>query len=867
MNTIGANGQKTNVSPVPPVADGRAAAAPPPAAKIKVGGGGVAHIPPPMAATNVPTTVKPSTPLYEAYKACTFKALAVAHKAAIVTSLKALIFENSDEGALVKIDICLPQSTHPITSLLFENDEQRKAIMGSLDIIKQAAHKVSSSDLAKLAEHFDGMVKGGWDQRLIDCCVKADEEAACAAACVSIAALPGKHSELAGDWGHLTSGKEALSTLLNSEETTERLREHQRITTETEALRLEIQELQHSQLSTAVGMEDAATLKEVNEYNAAIQAQNTALATQKAAIVTLGKQIQEKKTASSLNPQKVALDARHVELEKQAQSLSALKSKLTDAISRLDVRITASNSEHLAVGTEFVEAALSKWALDQLGALGSTLKGKDDKAMVKALLNLQQNIQSTTRQRASEVLSPLYDKFNARPPGTDAAIAACLTDISTQLATFDRDYQVYSGLRDTYQKDVTQFNQANATALTEVNTLVAQQAAAIAKLESSLAAVSVENYSKKSGLTVKIKQLNQAIKTAGTENLEITADLNTKITLYNANIKKLKEMEDEQALLVANVSSSNVAISKYNQDVADFATEVSVAKKQVAHIKQYNDITEVLDRRNAITKEIMAHVPAVTAAFEAIPPSPPSEKGSGGASGSDPYRLMSYDTRERFTPIDFSGVKIPPQIPRIDCRSLSSSFEPIAVATGRGIEPIQATLSEITVVIPEPEEGFLDITVQAATTIEREFPSIGMLANPNQPAITVRVPFITKEMLETHGGFLKKSGANWDRTNNWDALIKAVIAVNADKSTTQVTCPVKNQTKQAPFLTTVTGQENGGVWAFTPGPNGELSPTYLWETPTTKGKAVANAAKTAESNQIIKALQDAIAKEPPPQKK
>ena len=850
MNTIGANGQKTNVSPVPPVADGRAAAAKPPAAKIKVGGGGVAHIPPPMAATNVPTTVKPSTPLYEAYKACTFKALDVAHKAAIVTSLKALIFENSDEGALVKIDICLPQSTHPITSILCENDEQRKATMKSLKIIQKAA-----LDASDLANHFDEMVKNGWDQLLIDCCVKADEEAACAAACVSIAALPGKHSELAGDWGHLTSGKEALSTLLNSEETTTRLSEHQRITTETEALRLEIQALQHSQLSTAVGMEDAATLKEVNEYNAAIQAQNTALATQKAAIVTLGKQIQEKKTASSLNPQKVALDARHVELEKQAQSLLALKSKLTDAISRLDVRITAGNSEHLAVGTEFVEAALSQWALAKLGALGSTLKGKDDKAMVQALLALQKDIQTTTMQRASEVLSPLYDKFNARPPGTDAAIAACLTDISNQLATFDRDYQVYSGLRDTYQEDVAKFNTANATALTEVNTLVAQQAAAIAKLESSLAAASVENYSKKSGLTEKIDRLNEAIQKAGTATSARTADLNTKITLYNANIETLKQMEDDQQLLVNEVSRSNTAIQSYNQDVADLKDAVSVAKKQVAHIEQYNISTEVLDRRNAITKEIMANVPAVTAAFKAIPPSPPSEKGSGGASGSDPYRLMSYDTRVSFNLPALPDSNIPPKILQLACSSLSSSFATIAVETGEGIEPIQVILSEITVEIPHAEDCVSDITVQAATTIEREFPSIGMLAQPNQQAITVRVPFITKEMLETHGEFLKKSSPNSDRTNNWAALIKEVIAVNADKSTTQVTCPVKNQTKQAPFLTTVTGQENGGVWAFTPGPNGELSPTYLWETPTTKGKVAANSTKTNTLNARIEALQ------------
>lgn len=841
------------------VAGGGAAAAPKPAAKSPVGGFGVAYIPPPSQ-TPAQTPVPPSTPLYEACKACTFKELDVAHKAAIITSLRQLTFTDATK----RIDICLKPFTHPITSILCENVKQRDAIIVSLKIIQKAA--LEASDLAK---HFDEMVKSGLDKLLIDCCVKADEEAACAAACVSIAALTGKSSTLAGDCGHLTKDKAELSERLNSPETTKRLSAHQTLTTDTEALRLDIQALQHSQLSTAVGMDaHAATLKEVNAYNAAIQAQNTALATQKAAIVELGKQIQQKKTkiASSLNPQKVALDARHVELKKKAQSLSALKSGLTDAISSLDVMITASNSGLAYVGTEFVEAALSKWALAQLGPLVIDLGSRNSaESFLYALTQVQTKIRDKTVEMTAAAFSQLYGKLNARPAGTDAAIEACLTEISTQLATFDREYQEYSDLLAPYQEDVTQFNQANATALSEVNTLVESQANAITKLKTSLEAASVENNSKKSGLTVKIDQLNQAIQTAGTATSARTADLNTKITQYNANIETLKQMEADQQLLVNDVSSSNTAIQSYNQDVAGLKDAVSVAKKQVAHIKQYNDSTNTLAPRTAIKKQIMSNEAAVTAAFKAIlQQSPPSTTGSGGASGSDPYISMPYDDRVLFSLPVLPDSNIPPQIPRIDCRSLSSSFEPIAVATGRGIEPIQVILSEITVVIPEAEEGFLDITVPAATAIAREFPSIGMLAQPNQPEITVRAPFITKEMLKTHGDFLNKISASSARITKWKALIDAVGA-SKDQ---QATCPVQNQAKQDPFLKTLTGQQNGNVWSFTQAENGEFFPTYHLDYQMTgQGKEADNSTKTNTLNARIETLQRGIATKPPIEKK
>lgn len=862
MTTSGVGAK--NIPSLNPVAGGRPAATSKTAAK-STAAGGVRHIPPPAQPPEKPPE-KPSTPLYEAYR---LRNLDVAHKAAIVTSLQQLTFEDSAEGNLVKIDIRLPQSKHPITSILCENIKQRTAIMVSLVEIGNAAREVSASDLANLAKHFDRMVKSGWDKLLIDCCVKADEEAACAAACVSIEALPTESLKLAGDWGHLTTGKAALSTLLNSEETP-RLSEHQTLTTETEALRLEIQTLQQSQLSTAVGMEDAATLADVTAYNAKIQAQNTVLAAQKDAIVALGKEIQQKKTdtASSLDKQKKDLDARHVELEKQAQSLSALKSKLTDAISSLDVMITASNSGHLAyVGTEFVEAVLSQWALAKLDALGTTLMNKDGNAMVQALLKLQKKILDKTRSMTAAAFSPLYGTLNARPPGTDEKIDACLTSISTQLVEFDSAYQTYSELREPYQTAVAKFNTERDTALTEVNTLVERQAADIRTLENLETEYKDSEKSKKSGLTEKITLLNKAIQTAGTETSAITAKLNSKITRYNANIDRLKEMEDDQKLLVSEVSSSNVAISAYNQDVADFATKVSVAEKDKTHIARYNSSTKVQDDRKKITLETMEKAPGEIAEFKArlqqSPPPDPSKPGSGGASGSDPYLLLSYDTRVSFPTLDISGVKIPLKIPQLACSSLSSSFATIAVATGGGIEAIQVTLSEITVVIPKPEEGFLDITVQDATTIAREFPSIRMLAQPNQPEITVRAPFITKEMLETHGEFLNKSDASSDRKNNWAKLITAVTAVNADKlTTTQVTCPVTNQTKRAPFLTTVTEQKDGDVWAFTPGPNGESYPTYRWERPTTTLQVADNAATTAKLKTSLQELKQQLGKQP-----
>ncbi len=896
MTTIGAGAK--NIQSLNTVAGGRPPAASQGAAAKSTAGGGVPTLRQPLAAATVQPPEKPSTPLTPLYKAYRLRNLDVAHKAAIVTSLQQLTFENSAEGKLVKIDICLKKGD-PITSLLFEDDDQRRAIRVSLENIREAASAVTPSDLANLAKHFDGMVKSGWDKLLIDCCVKADEEAACAAACVSIEALPAESSGLAGDWGHLTTGKAALSTRLKSAETTT-ISDHQRITTDTEALRLDIQTLQQSQLMSIrldTAHNDIRT--EVNAYNAEIQAQNTVLAAQKAAIVALGKEIQQKKTASSLNLKKADLDAMHVELEKKAQSLSALKSKLTDAISSLDVRITASNPKHLAnVCTEFVEAALSQWALAKLGALGTTLMNKNGEAMVQALLDLQKDIQTTTRQRASDVLSPLYEKFNARPPETDDAIAACLTDISTQLATFDREYKAYSDLLAPYKKEVTEFNKANATALSEVNTLVERQAEAIAKLERSLATASVENASKKSGLTDKITLLNKASQKAGTENSAITAELNSKITQYNANIDTLHQLEAVQKILVDDVASSNVAISAYNQDVADFATKVSVANKDKTHIEQYNISTEVLDRRNKITKQIMANVAAVTDEPKAIPPqSSPSTTGSGGASGSDPYRLMWYDTRVSFPTLDISGVKIPLKIPQLACSSLSSSFATIEVATGGGLELIQVTLSEITVVIPLAEDCVSDITVQDATTIAREFPSIGTLAQPNQQAITVRVPFITKEMLreklkelneqlqaleeqlkelkeKPKDSVLKEKPKDSvlkdalalkekikDRITKWNELITKVTAVNKSKSTTtQVTCPVTKQAKRAPFLTTV--QANGDVWAFTSGPNGESYPTYRWERPMTKGKAEANAATTDKLNTSLQELKQQLGKQP-----
>lgn len=850
MSTIGANGSKTNVSPVPPVAGGGAAAASKPAAKSPVGGGGVPHIPPP-APPPVQTTEKPSTPLYEACKACTFKALDVAHKAAIVTSLKELIFTNSDEGALVKIDICLPQSTHPITSILCENDAQRKAIMVSLVEIGKAARAVTASDLAK---HFDGMVKSGLDKLLIDCCVKDDEKAACAAACVSIAALPAESSTLAVEYENLTRDKAALSTRLNSAETTARLSAHQTLTTDTEALRLEIQALQQSQLmsiSLDTAQNDIRT--EVNAYNAEIQAQNTVLAAQKDAIVALGEEIQKKKTetASSLDPQKADLDARHVKLEESAQSLLTLKRGLTDDISRLDVMIAASNSGPLAyVCTEFVEAALSQWALAQLGPLATALGTIDQPASFSnALTEVQKKILDKTRSMTAAAFSPLYGTLNARPEGTDEAIDKCLTSISTQLAEFDSAYKAYSELKEPYKKEVTQFNTANATALKEVNTLVDKQAEAIATLERSLAAASVENDSKKSGLTEKITLLNEASQKAGTETSAITAKLNSNITQYNANIEKLKKMEADQEGLVAKVSSSNKAISDYNQAVADLETKVSVAKEDKAHIAQYNSSTSVQNTRKAIKLERMSNAPDAIAAFKArVLQSPPTL--SAGASGSDPYLLISYDIREKFTPEDFSKLKIPPQIRQLDCRSLSPSFAPIAVATGKEIEPIQARLSEITVVIPKAEDCVSDITVKAATDIEREFPSIGMLANPNQPAITVRAPFITEEMLQARLDFLRKSGVRPERVKKWEALI---TAVDASKGTT---CPVRNQANQAAFLRNITGQKDGNVWSSTQAENGELVLTYRLDYQmTAQPKAADNSTKTDTFNARIKALQ------------
>jgi hypothetical protein len=848
-----------------------------------------ALIPPPVVATTVPTTVKTSKPLYEAYR---LRNLDVAHKAAIIKILQQLTFTPLDQASLVKIDIGLPQPTHLIRSLLCENDKQRGVTITSLENIRNAAREVSDSDLAKLAKHFDRMVKGGFEKDLIGYCVNADEKAACAAACVSIAALPAESSRLAKECENLTTDKAALSTRLNSPETTTRLSDHQRITTETEALRLEIQTLQHSQLSTAVEMEaHAATLADVTAYNAEIQAQNTVLAAQKDAIVALGKEIQQKKTdtASSLDKQKKALDARHVELEKQAQSLSALKSKLTDDISMLDVMITASNSGHLAyVCTELVEAALSKWALAKLDALGTTLMNKDGKAMVQALLKVQKKIQTETMRMTAAAFSPLYGTLNARPPETDAKIDACLTSISTQLVEFDSAYKAYSELKEPYQTAVAKFNTERDTDLTEVNTLVERQAADIRTLENLETEYKDSEKSKKSGLTDKITLLNKASQTAGTETSAITAKLNIKITQYKANIGRLEAMEAVQKGLVADVLSSNAGIRLYNAAVADLETKVSVAKEDAAHIARYNSSTVVLDHRKEITLETMEKAPDKIAECKArlpqSPPPDPSKPGSGGASGSDPYLLLSCDIRKKFTPEDFSKLKIPPQIRPLDCRSLSSSFAPIAVATGKEIETIQARLSEIRVVIPKAEDCVSDITVQDATTIAREFPSIRMLAQPNQPEITVRVPFITKEMLSEKlkelneqlqalkDSGLKDSGSKdalalkeriKERITKWNALITEVTAVNADKlTTTQVTCPVTNQTKRAPFLTTVTEQANGDVWAFTESENEESYPTYRWERPTTTLQVADNAATTAKLNTSLQELTQQLGKQP-----